>query len=448
MGSGSEDKLRLLLEDLYSRGAKPRRKVDLRLLAALSLLLSVAGLVVIVSLGQAAQAPLVRISDVYGNFLMNYATVRVRGRVTAIPYVDNSTGRVTMRFPVDDGTGSMMLYIYPPLSTEALRRGMVPLPGDVVDAEVQLRIRETFTYGIIQALSAFHIERLSGEPIPVKKLSPGMADTLVRVEGTVTDIRVVGSGILLSVDTGASRIDILIPKYMSFMDPGLYAKLAALQAGTGIRVTGVVYLYKGSSPEVVPRGPGDIELLGAPEAVEATVSELGGLEGRLVRVKAWIAGMEYVKETRGYRLTLRDATGSGAAEASRSVMERVDPFAAFSSQVLFEGRVEGGVLKVASAKPLGGWNGSTVPLGEITPAWKGRIVVVEGEVADVRVLSSVAIARLKQGGAEIKLFMPGSVYTGVKDKLVEGATVKVAGYVDVYRGEVEVVIYTPLGVRG
>ncbi len=448
MGSGSEDRLRILLEDLYSRGAKPRRRVDLRLLAALSLLLSVAGLVVVVTLGQAARAPLVKISDVYGNFLMNYATVRVRGRVTAIPYVDNSTGRVMIRFPVDDGTGSMMLYIYPPLSSEALRRGMVPLPGDVVDAEVQLRVRETFTYGIIQALSAFRIERLSGEPIPVKRLSPGMADTLVVVEGEAARVRVVGSGILISVDTGASRVDVLVPKFISFMDPGLYARLAALEEGSRIRVTGVVYLYRGSSPEVVPRGPGDIELLGAPEVVEATLAELGGLEGRLARVKAWIVGVEYVREARGYRLTLRDASGSGTAEASREVMERLDPFAAFSSQVLFEGRVEGGVLKAASAKPLGGWNGSTVPLGDITPEWKGRLVVVEGEVAEVRVLGSVAVARLRQGGAEIKLFMPGSVYTGVKDRLVEGARVKVAGYVDVYRGEVEVVVYTPLGVRG
>ena len=443
----AEDRLRVLLEDLYSRGAKPRRKVNLKLLAAVSVVLSVAGLAVIVALGQAAQAPLVRISDVYGNFLMNYATVRVRGKVTSIPYVDNSTGRLLIRFPVDDGTGSMLLYIYSPLSAEALRRGLIPLPGDVVDAEVQVRVRETFTYGIVQALSAFRIERVGGEPIPVKTLKPGMAETLVVVEGEAARIREVGSGVLIDLDTGAGTVEVLVPKFISFMDRRLYGELASLQPGARLRVTGVVYLYKGSSPEVVPRRPGDVEVLGAPRVVEATVSQLPGLEGERVRLTVRFAGIEYVKEERGYRLLVVDSTGRAEARVSREVMERVDPFDAFSSPILVEGRVSGGVLVIESAKPLGRWNGSTVPLGEVTAAWKGRIVAVEGEVVSVRSLGSVAVATLRSGGAELRLFMPGSVYSGVKDKLVEGARVKVAGYVDVYKGQVEVVVYTPLGVR-
>jgi len=445
--SGREERLRLILEDLYTRGSKPARRVDLRLLALLSILLSVSGLVVVVTLGQAASAPLVKIGDVYGNFLMNYATVRVRGKVTSLPYVDNSTGRLLIRFPISDGTGELMLYIYSPLSAEALRRGLLPLPGDIVDAEVQLRVRESYTYGIVQALSAFRLEKISGEPVPVKTLSPGMAETLVEVKGSVSRARVVGSGVLLEVDTGGGYVDVLVPKYISMMDPGLYAKVAALQPGSLVRVRGIVYLYKGSSPEVVPRGPRDVEILGAPKIVEASVAELPGHEGEQVRVVARIAGVEYLSDRRGYRLVITDSTGSGEAFADRSVMERVDPFAAFSSPVLFEGRVEGGVLVVSSAKPLGGWNGSTVPISSVTPGMKGRIVVVKGSVAGVKQLRTVAIATLRGEGGELKLFMPGSVYAGVKDRLREGATVTVAGYVDVYRGQVEIVLYTPLGVR-
>lgn len=442
-----EDRVRFLLEELYSRGNKPRRKVDLRALALLSLALSVAGLVIIVALGQTASAPLAKISDVYGNFLMNYATVRLQGKVSSMPYVDNSTGRLTIRFEINDGTGSILLYIYQPVSITVLRQGKIPLPGDYVETEAQIRVRETFTYGIIQAADVLHVSKIEGEPLAVNKLSPSMAETLVRVMGVLKSSRVVGSGILLYIDTGEDTVDVLVPNFIQFVDPQKYADILAALPGSVVEVRGIVYLYKGASPEVVVRSPGDVAVKGKVEAVKASLAELEGLEGKSVEVEAAIKTIDYVSENRSYKLVISDGTGEAVAEADRDIMSKLDPFKAFSGKVLVKGTVKKGVIEVSELSPLSEWDGKAIKISEITKSMDGQLVVVKGKVGGLVARDSFSLFYISDESGRIKVFVPGSVFAEIKDAVKEGSTVTLAGYVDVYRGELEIVVFTPLGVK-
>ncbi len=442
-----DERVKIILEELYSRGSKPRKKIDLRVLALLSLALSIAGLAIIVALGQTASAPLAQISDVYGNFLMNYATVRLQGKVVSMPYVDNSTGRLTIRFEINDGTGSILLYIYQPVSITVLKQGKIPLPGDFVETEAQIRVRETFTYGIIQAADVLHISKIEGEPLTVSKLSPSMAETLVKVEGILKSSRVVGSGILLYIDTGEDTVDILVPNFIQFIDPQKYADILATLPGSVVEVKGVVYLYKGTSPEIVVRYPTDIFIKSKMEVVKATLANLEEFEGKSIEVEATIKTIDYLSETRSYKLVISDSTGEAEAIADRNIMSKLDPFKAFSGSVLVKGMVKNGVVNVAELSPLSEWDGKTVKVSEITEDMDGQLVVVKGKVEELVVRNSFSIFYINDGSGRIKVFVPGSVFVEIKNLVKESSAVTLAGYVDIYKGELEIVVFTPLGVK-
>ncbi|MEO2151410.1 MAG: DNA-binding protein, partial [Thermococcus sp.] len=69
---------------LYYHGLKEQKKLDVSRLKYFSLLRSIRGVAILLVAAQGAQAPLVKVSDVYGNYLMNYAVVRINGTVITV----------------------------------------------------------------------------------------------------------------------------------------------------------------------------------------------------------------------------------------------------------------------------------------------------------------------------------------------------------------------------
>jgi len=445
-----EDRVKVILEELYRRGARPRKRISMRLLTAASTAASVAGLIVILVLARGAEAPLMSISDVYGNYLMNYAVVRLQGVVDGVPYLDNSTGRLTIRFALDDGTGTMNVYAYQPVSLELLRLRRIPFPGDIVTVEVQLRVRETYTYGILQSAEQIEIESPAGEPVRVKKLTTDMEGLLVRASGAVTSSRLVSSGILFTLSTEGGEITVLAPELLRFYDQERYEELVeALRPGALVEVEGIVYLYKGSSPEIVVRGFEDLKLKPPEKPVVAKVADLPGLVGKKVKLQVEVLVEEYVSSSREYTLVLRDETGSAAARAKREVLMEADPFALSSGPASVVGRVaEGGLVVVEAIEPAAAWSGRYVRVGDLGTLEEGVFVAVRGSVRDLVKRATFAIFYLDDGTGSIKVFIPVSVLQRIGFEIEEGAELSVAGYTDVYRGELEIVVFSPLGVRG
>lgn len=74
---------------------------------------------------------------------MNFATVRVTGRVTRRPYLGRRDGRVDyLSFAVDDGTGTLRAAAYRAIARELQDGNRVPAQGDRVDVVGNLRISE------------------------------------------------------------------------------------------------------------------------------------------------------------------------------------------------------------------------------------------------------------------------------------------------------------------
>lgn len=60
----------------------------------------------------------------------------------------------------------MDVRVYSPLADEMVEKGVIPFPGDNVTAEVQLRVRETYTYAILQYLGAWNLITSSIPRVP------------------------------------------------------------------------------------------------------------------------------------------------------------------------------------------------------------------------------------------------------------------------------------------
>lgn len=452
-GAGmSSSRIDVILEDLYKRGKKPARKISVRYLLILSIVTSVAGIYVVYFLAQGASAPLVSISEVYGNYLYNYATVRVKGTVDGIPYFDNSTGKLTIRFSIFDGTMSMNIYIYQPVSLEVLKQRKIPLPGDNVTAEIQLRVRETYTYGILQAAGLLQIETQAAEPVEVTSLDATLAGKYVKASGTITGSRLVSSGLLFWVDTGEGEITVLVPNFMKFMDGAKYAQLVeSIRPGVETTVTGLVYLYKGESPEIVVKEFEDITFRAPEKPTEVKIAALPGYAGKTVVVKAYLEVQEYLSDSRSYVLKLIDETGEASGIVKREIMMTLNPFNLINNNkvIILASVQEDGELNIKNIEAPEIGKVSFVKVADISESIKGKIVAAKGKVTNLVERSSYTLFYLEDETGRIKIFIPASVYNEITSvKISEGTEISVAGYVDIYRSELEIVVFSPLGVKG
>jgi DNA/RNA endonuclease YhcR with UshA esterase domain len=93
---------------------------------------------------------------------------------------------------------------------------------------------------------------------------------------------------------------------------------------------------------------------------------------------------------------------------------------------------------VQAPEPLAG---PVVPIGELSAARVGERVIVEAGIVAVEPFSEGVKALLDDGSAQITLLLWQNVYDVVPDRerLIAGAIVRVAGELQEYRGELEIV---------
>ncbi|NJE61992.1 hypothetical protein [Thermococcus sp. 21S7] len=432
---------------LYYHGLTEQKKLDVSRLKYLSLILSVIGVAVLLVAAQTAQAPLINVGDVYGSYMMNYAVVRINGTVVTVPYVSETGGRIGITFTVDDGTGQIDVRVYSPLAEEMLRQGLVPFPGDNVTAEVQLRVRETYTYAILQYLDGleFRSKLYSEKPEIVKSLTKEMAGTYVAAEGIVTEFSNVSSGILMGLDTGEGEVTVLVPRVL------LVGENVSVKIGDTVYAPGVVYLYKGTSPEIVVRNLSALQVTPIEEAPEVPLGEAQRYPGMTMNVRGELVGVSY--EAGRYVLTLVEGGNYLNVLVSRDVLAALDPFEVGTGSVLKvagrmgdDGRLVGAYAEAVSAKKP-----EELPIGFLTGDMRGRIVAVRGNIDEIARAGSNLKLVIGDGTGKVAVFIPSAALAelsnGTLHNLSISLGVRVAGYLDEYRGELEIVVYSGNGLR-
>lgn len=432
---------------LYYHGLTEQKKLDVSRLKYISVLVAVIGVALLLVAAQGARAPLTKVSDVYGNYLMNYAVVRINGTVVTVPYVSESGGRLGLTFTVNDGTGNIDVRVYSPLAEEMIKKGLVPFPGDNVTAEVQLRVRETYTYAILNYLDGlkFNSRLYSKNPETVKYLDKNMDGRYVAVEGIVTEFSDVSSGYLLTLDTGESLVTVLIPKVL------LVFNNVSVKVGDTVYAPGIVYLYKGTSPEIVVRDLNQLSITPIEEAPEVPLEEAKDYPGMVMSVRGKLAGISY--ENGRYVLTITDGSNYLEALLPRDVLAKLNPFNASDGSLLKvagkmgnDGRLVGAYLEVLEPVKT-----EFRPIGVLTTDMRGSIVAVKGNIVEVDRVGSNLKLVIDDTTGKLDVFIPSATLMELSNetmaKLKPGLGVEVAGYLEEYRGSLEIVVYTGDGLR-
>ncbi len=442
---------------LYYPSIRPPKTFDVTRLQLLAVAFVILGLVGIYIWASMAPAPVVPIREIIGSYLMNYATVYVQGVVTDIPRVTDEGGKIRITFYVNDGSTdeSLSIFVYDPESRDMLKAGVdkIPFPGDQVKVLIQVRVRATFTYGILNDIDFLYIlNRSNGNPVKVYDLSGVEEYKYVEATGTISQLRYVSSGILLTIDTGNSSITALIPLILDYMyqDDLEYQQLKSnLSIGARITIRGIVYYYRGYSPEIVPRCKEDIEVYGIPFV---RLSDIGNYVGETVRFEATLGEvLEYVSGN--YKVNLYSEGTQVVSSIPSPLFIELNPFyEGVGSKGMFIAKVDSPTsVTVYSVNITDPYPSPLVSIGDVTEDMEGYTIAVKGVIVEEPKTGSIVLFTLDDGTGSIKIFMPGSVFSNIpsdiQSLIAAGNEVVLAGYVEIYKGELEIVVYTSTGVQ-
>ncbi len=484
--------------DLYYHGIKPLKKIDLTRFKLLSIVFVVLGLLVVYYLATASPAIYASIQDVYGNYLYNYAVVVVEGNITETPSVrvDNQ-GRFAVYFTINDGTGSISARIYDPLARKALALGKVPGVGDHVKAELQIRVLETYTYGIVQSLDTLKITHIYDiqKPKPVASISTDMVGEYVEINGSIVSVRKTSSGLyLINVNTGLDTITVVLPNYLKYVNGVLDQKTGELHPnpkydetvkklviGAEVRVRGVVHLYR-TMPEIIINRLSDIRVsteVAGLVTLDQIVFNNKEYVGKFVTIdNVWIGPISYDRNSGNYFVEIYDDTyHTTAIFQSSQFKEEFNPFevgtgsrASIIGAVCNDSTIAVVNFNITEKRPS-----PLLTPSQVTRDLIGYMVALNGTVitssstggapqsygcpicdyyhgvSSVGSVYKFQLADPDHPEYKITIFMPSSAYNYLDPDLRElvrtnGSRVIVAGYITTYMDQLEIVVYSSQGV--
>jgi len=432
-------------------GARGTGRLPIRVVKAVAVGLAVVGLSVLWPAAVRSSIPRLPIGQIGAT--MNMAYARVEGQVVRGPNLYPDSG--ALAFTLADDTGQIRVSAYRS-EVEAMRDGgRIPALGDRVSVAGTLRVREE---GLALTVNvADHVEVLRPEAVEVEvgDISPSDRLLRVRLRGQVWAVRQPYPGLtLVTLRDRSGAIDVVVDTNLE----ALHGGWAPPAVGQSLEVVGTVDLYR-DAPQIVPASLADIALLPVkvPVAFPITAAGLSAddvdhlvvLEGRVTRVDRLSAGV---------RLALEDGSGEVEVFLWQELVDGLPQVDCLRSGALLRvlGRValyrgelelvvERSTDVIALEGVLTGGEGLPAPanliIGELGPAWRSEMVSVEGQVIAASSFSGGFKFVVDDGSGQIALLLWRSVYdelAGASD-LDVGARVRVAGVVDDYEGELQVV---------
>jgi len=450
---------KIIYEELIGEEGLPKRYSVYQLLTIILVALIAVGLFGIVFVARNISAPFMYIRDIGPNGenpFLNYAVVKVRGEVVSAPSISASQGKISIYFTINDSTGSIDVRAYDPVASDMIRSGKIPLPGYVFEGEVQVRVRENYAYLIIQSLETFDLKPKYTEPVFVTSLSTGMEQGyLVTVSGVPQNVRNVSAGWLFDLKTVNSTVTILVPEFIKYIDPvkasWIYGNLTL---GAVFNITGVVYYYKGVSPEVVPRNIDDIvykSIIPAGKAwLREVLSNINNYLNQLVTINAYLDKILYYSSGK-YLLEFYDQDYRVNMTIDRTTLINSFNPLKIGSDSVFEINAYidmNGAFTINSLKVVNPVEPQLMNIKDISTNIRGRVVRVHGTINSLSTTSGGSMnIDFSDYTGSIRIFIPSSTINAMSSEkkalLAVGRTLVFGGYVDIYQGILEIVVYHP-----
>jgi len=444
-------------------------KISIRTLKIASVAIATIGIIVAYLLARTTSAPLMSIIELRGNYAINYATIRIRGVVSDYPYIDNSTGRLYISFEVNDGTDTISVRVYSPTSIKLVSLGLLPFLGDEVEIEGQVRVKEDYVYMVLQDVRGLKILGTPQFEGNVSSLSIWDNYKYLGAEGYVSGLRTVSSGYLFDIKTSGGSITVLVPYGLMYVEPELYFNFTKnIADGRRVYIRGIVYLYRGTQPEFVVKTLKDVFFLKEKGAVTELlklgdfISNIGKYKDNIVGVEARLNRIFYHSDTRSYTVEFTDPSNLNikfnmSVSSSSILYKSLNGLYSLTGTLLNLSVYVSGSLTVDVRKisvieyPVNSMEElkqAKVDIGDIGEDDRGVIYAVVGTVtSDPSIVGSSLKFKLKDNTGAIDVFIPGGKYMKNWESLIRsGAKLVVVGYVDIYRGALEIVVYDFDGV--
>jgi DNA/RNA endonuclease YhcR with UshA esterase domain len=296
----------------------------------------------------------------------------------------------------------------------------------------------------------------------IVELTTSDVGQLAVVRGGVTQVAFFSSGVKLTLDDGTGEVIVLL--WQSLYDELL--DLAALDVGAEVQVRGEVSQYRGEL-ELIPELSEDVQLLAAaPPPAEVTIGALTTADvGRVVLLHGTLgppdpfsAGIKFLFDDGTGQLTL--LLWSNVAESAPVGMEAGAQVEVTGEIAEYRGELEliprnggeivvtgvGGAIPTPASAPVPTPTVEVLeveaqPIGDVTAADTGRTLALEGTLGPMETFSAGIKFPLDDGTGTIILLLWQNVYDAIPDadRLVAGATVKVMGEIEEYRGDLEII---------
>lgn len=265
-------------------------------------------------------------------------------------------------------------------------------------------------------------------PTPPKpdEVTPEMEGEIVLVAGRVIDVANISGNLRI----GLGSLSVFVPR--STVSEMSYIP----EKGDLVEIAGYVEMYRGL-PEIVLFNPEAIREMEVSGPVKATVKDLDTAIEPLLLTVTWDS-IGYEKPD--YFITVHDSSGSATLNIDRSLLP--NPFKAGTGSVLnivvdpLSGSITS--LNVSKAVPA-----RLLKTGSVSLGMKGKTVAVNGTAVNVAVVGKNLKLSVDDGSGEVAVF----VLDGANLSVRKGQVLYLAGYVDEYRGEPEIVVYTLDAVR-
>jgi len=378
-----------------------------------------------------------------------YLRVRVRGQVRQVYEPYEGLTLITIR----DETGSIPIAVSEHLIA---LDGITPTLTTGQSVEV---VATVSLYGdtpqLVPASVADVVPLDQKVPIAVEKqigeLTAADAGQLAVVRGAVTEVTPFSSGVKFTLDDGTGAVIVLLWQsvYDALPDP------EALDVGAEVQAQGEVSQYRGQL-EVIPELAEDVKVVEGEVEAEVEAWAIGDVTSADVGATLLLAGTLDEPEafSSGVKFPLKDDTGTIVLLLWQNVYEAIPDTGQLvtGARVEVVGRIdeyrgeleiipEVDGITITGAGPAPTPEPAEAAINTITPAQVGHKATVQGTLGERETFSAGLKFELSDGTGTIILLLWQNVYDAIPDadRLVAGATVKVIGQIEEYRGELEII---------
>ena len=427
-------------------GATVSKRLSIKIFRYGSLILSIAGVLILYLISLKREIPLININEISPT--MNFAYIRVRGIVVRYPLFDEKSGSLTIH--INDGTDELILKAYRNIALKIKELNRIPKIGDIIDVEGNIRLRGSLKTLTINVPEKVKIIESPVIEINLNNISDDFLNKKIKSSGIVSDLRFYKNYISLFITDRKGKNKVRVPINLNQFNK----KLPELNIGDEIQVEGLLSYYSKNYNILISSASNIKKISKKPIVFSLAIENVTKNDlNRIVSIKGEIKKIR--KFSKGIELTVNDGSGNISVVLWNNIYEKIKEKDSINEGVLVSVVGKVGLyknkLQIVPALPQ---NFNIVKqevkksekiiekkIGEINEDDKGSILKIEGEVESYFNFSKGRRLTLNDGTGSIDIILWNDLLNELEDAeyIIKGSRISVKGKVSEYKNKLEII---------